>query len=220
MHLYHYSTTQYPELLTRRAAGASKKEIRESEKQRDRYKFIGAYVDHISFFFDPIPSRTLADIFKDGHHTWYRGNVLFEYVIDVDQFEADIGYAVMESLKKTSFMDQFIKEHNWVEDDPMLLAKYLKELDALSYQWGEQGYSLAGLKRQIELNVGKTKGTFLEASRREDFEEGRQRYATNVPHVMLYPKSGRANYSILNRLTIGSDTRTALVKPPLSSFHW
>ena len=218
--LYHYSGVRYPELLTKRQSGATAEEIRKSEKQRDRYGFIGAYVDHISFFFDPIPSKTLAKIFKDGHHTWYKGNVLYEYVVDVDQFESDLGYTVVESRKKTAFMDKFIAEHNWVDDDPVLLAKYLKALDALSVKWGEVGRSLDGLKKQISQNVGGTEKAYIDASKRADFEEGRQRYATNVPHVMIYPKAGKATTNEINRLTIGNDRRTPIVRPAPVSFKW
>jgi hypothetical protein len=220
MKLYHYSKTRFPELLTKRLSGASAEEIRKAEKQRDRYGFVGAYVDHLSFFFDPIPSKTVADIFKNDHHTWYKGSVLFEYVIDVNQFEADVGYAVTESRRKTAFMDKFVEEHNWVDDDPVLLARYLKELDVLEKQWGEVGRSLPGLKEQIALNVGGTKQAYIDASKRPDFEEGRQRYATNVPHVMVYPKSGKAQYTELNKLTIGSDARQAIVRAQSASFKW
>lgn len=218
--LYHYSSVRYPELLTKRQSGATADEIRKSEKQRDRLGLIGAYVDHISFFFDPIPSKTLADIFKNDHHTWYKGNVLFEYVIDVSQFDPELGYAVMESRRKTAFMDKFVEEHNWVEDDPVLLAKYLKELNELSVKWGEVGHSLDGLRQQMALNLGGTKQAYIDASKRPDFEEGRQRYATNVPHVMVYPKAGRASFVELNRFTIGSDTRTPVVRAQSASFKW
>lgn len=220
MFLYHYSKARYPELLTKRLSGASVEEIRQAEKQRDRYKFIGAYVDHISFFFDPIPSKTLADIFKNNHETWYKGNVLYEYVVDVDQFEPDVGYSIVESRNKTAFMDAFIKKHNWVEDDPVLLAKYLKELDELSRRWGEVGHSLEGLKNQIALNKDGTKQAYIAASKRADFEEGRHRYATNVPHVMVYPKAGRASFIEINRVTIGNDIRTPVVKTTPASFKW
>jgi len=220
MKLYHYSKARFPELLTKRLSGASAEEIRKSEKQRDRHGFIGAYVDHISFFFDPIPSKTLADIFKNDHHTWYRGNALFEYVVDVNQFEVDVPFSVVESRNKTAFMDKFIEEHNWVEDDPVLLAKYLKELAKLEVEWGELGHSLSGLKKQIAKNKGGTKQAYLDAAARADFEEGRQRYATNVPHVMVYPKSGRAAFSELNRLIIGNDTRTPVVRANPASFKW
>ncbi|MNI29819.1 hypothetical protein D3C76_89690 [compost metagenome] len=220
MKLYHYAKTRFPELLTKRLSGASAEEIRKSEKQRDKYGFIGAYVDHISFFFDPIPSKTLGDIFKNDHSTWYRGNTLYEYVIDLGQFESDLGYAVMESRNKTAFMDQFIAEHNWVDDDPVLLAKYLKELAVLEAKWGEVGHSLSKLKQQVALNVGKTQQAYLDAAARADFEEGRHRYATNVPHLMLYPRSGKAQYSELNQVTIGSDTRTPILRAKPASFKW
>lgn len=220
MYLYHYSKERYPTLLTKRRAGATIDEIRKSEKDQDRYRLVGAYVDHISFFFDPIPSKTVADIFGSNHHTWYKGNTLFEYVIDVDQFNLDVGYSVVESRNKTAFMDAFIKEHNWVDDDPALLALYLKQANKLAIDWGEDGRSLTGLKRQITLNVGKTKQAYIEASKRADFEEGRNRYATNVPHVMAYPATGEATYCMLNKVTIGNDARASVIKRPVSSLRW
>lgn len=220
MKLFHYSNRQFDVLKSKRLTTATSEEIRESEKQRDRHGFIGAYVDHISFFFDPIPSKTLSDIFKYDHHTWFTGNVLYEHVIDVDQFEQDIGYSVVESRKKTAFMDEFIRKHNWIDDDPVLLKKYLKELNRLSKQWGEVGHGLSNLKLQIKKNIGTTERAYIEASRRPDFEEGKQRYATNVPHLMIYPKSGKASISEINRLTIGDDKRIPLVKRMPTSYYW
>lgn len=221
MFIYHYSKELHPTLLTRRAQGVSAEEISNSEKQAVKFGLEGPYVDHLSFFFDPIPSVALARIFKDAEHkVWYKGNALYEYVIDTQQFDPKILYRVVESVKKTAHMDKFVKDNNWVDDDPELLLKYLAEINRLQRQWGELGESLSGLENQIRIHGGSTHQAFTAASRRPDFDEVKQKYAANVPHLMIYPKTGKAQVTAVNRLTIGSDIRQSIRRPVPSSLKW
>jgi len=206
--LYHYSKDFYPNLLTRRKSGkADAAEIKRAEESAKRLGLEGPYVDHISFFFDPIPADILPGLYGPDHAAWFKGNKLYEYVVDVDSLQRDLLYRVVESERKTAFMDKFVKDHNWVEDDPVLLMKYLKEIDALQRKWGELGRDWPEFKKQILQNQGKTRAAFIRASQREDFQEGRQRYATNVPHLMVYPTPGVIDYAEVNTVTLGSDRR-------------
>lgn len=219
--IYHYSKELYRDLLTPRRAGVSPDKIKAAVKQKKEYGLEGAYVDHISFFFDPIPSKTLASLFSPDHAVWFEGSKLIEYVVDVDQFEKDVLYRVVESKRKTAFMDKFVEENNWVEDNPKLLRKYLRELDILQREWGELASDLGLLKKQIREHSGKTEKFYKEASLRSDFEEGRKKYAANVPHLMIYPKSGRVRYLETNEVIIGSDARKPIYhRDPLTSFMW
>lgn len=213
MKLYHYSSEFWPELKTRRVSGiASNDEIRAADNSAAQKESHGSYIDHISFFFDPIPSKLLAELFGDGHRSWFKGNVLYEYVIDVDTLEAVIPYHVVESEARTKFMDYFVEKHNWVDDDPVLLKLYLKELKRLEISWGEFGVGLTRLKRQIERKRGKTEAAYLAASKRPDFEDGKQRYASNVPHLMIYPSGGIVSWESVNKVVIGSDKREPVNK--------
>lgn len=208
MKLYHYSQDFWPELKTRRVSGiASNDEIRKADQSAVQKESHGSYIDHISFFFDPIPAKLLGELFGSEHRAWFKGNELYEYVIDVDSLEAAIPYHVVESLRRTEFMDRFVEEHNWVEDDPVLLKRYLGELKRLEVKWGEFDKGLNHLKAQIKLNEGQTAENYLAASKREDFADGKHRYASNVPHLMLYPSGGIVAWETVNKVVIGSDKR-------------
>lgn len=221
MKLYHYAPDLFTSLQTRRKSGlATAVEIKRSEESAKKYLSEGAYVDHISFFFDPIPSKVLANIFGPTHRAWAKGTKLFEYVIDVPALGNDVLYRVVESARKTAFLDQFSKDHNWEDDDPVLLMKYTKEINALQRKWGELGTGLINLERQIALNVGKTEQAYVIASQREDFEWGREKYAANVPHLMVYPSSGEVAISSISSLVMGSDTRVPVKSAHPASFHW
>lgn len=213
MKLYHYSKEQYPILLTKRAAGGDRTPTR-----FDGYK--ESYNDHISFFFDPIPSKTVAKLFGRDHAVWYPGSVLYEYTIDTDQFERDLFYHVVESAKKTAYLDEFSTEHSWETDHPATLALWEKEILPRLVQWGEIGKSLAGLHKQIRLHQGTTEAAYLAARKRPDWADGKHRYASNVPHLMLYPRAGEARYGAVNRITIGSDLRTPVAMNKPTSFKW
>lgn len=198
MKLYHYSDTHYDVLMSRRASGLPAPEgVKVSED----------YLDHISFFFDPIPSKIMPEVFSKGHPFWYAGHRLYEHIIDVNELEDGIRFHVVESLRKTALLDQFEEEHNWVDDDPVLLRKWNNLIADETLKNGEAGRSRTRLKIQISKNTGITASCFIAASQREDFHFGYNKYAANVPHLMLYPESGKIIIREVNELKIGSDYR-------------
>lgn len=200
MNLYHYSAEQYPVLKTRRKLGLQPpKQVRDS-----------SYLDHISFFFDPIPSKTLSLIFGKNHPFWFEGNVIYEHVVDVSDLDKDVRFHVVESKQRTELLDQFAEENNWVKDDPALLAKWLILERRKNIEWGEIGYSRAGLEKQIKQHVGGTELAYIAASSRDDFEHGRNKYAASVPHLMIYPRSGEIPVRKVFKLKIGDDHRKEL----------
>lgn len=79
---------------------------------------------------------------------------------------------------------------------------------------GELGRSKTKLLRQMRLNKGKISNYFEKAFRSTDFEDNREKYAANVPHLMLYPKVGMAKVSAIKKVVLGDDRRYGL---PLSS---
>lgn len=221
MKLYHYAAELYTSLKTRRASGAaSPEEIKRAEAAAKRFHDEGAYVDHISFFFDPIPSKTLANIYGPNHRAWSKGNRLFEYVIDTKALNDDILYRVVESVRKTAYLDKFSEENNWEDDNPATLAKWVAEINALQRKWGELGNSRFGLELQIAANAGKTEQAYVIASQREDFAEGRDKYAANVPHLMVYPSSGTVAITSISSLIMGNDKRTPVTSATPTSFRW
>lgn len=198
MKLYHYSDTHYDVLLTRRMTGQAAPE---------GVKVSDDYLDHISFFFDPIPSKILPEVFSKGHPFWYTGHRIYEHIIDVNELEDGIRFHVVESLMKTKLLDEFSEEHNWVDDDPILLRKWENLIAGETLKAGEAGRSRTRLKIQISKNTGITASCFIAASQRDDFHYGYNKYAANVPHLMLYPEGGKIIVREVNELKIGSDFR-------------
>jgi hypothetical protein len=212
MLLYHYSKTRYPSLLTKRKVGLlSKEEIKKADSS-DRLNLLPghSYIDHVSFFFDPVPSVMLSRIFGITHPVWHTGSKLFEHIIDTTMLDDDVIYEIVESDKKTKLFDEFVEEHNWTYDDPKLLQQWKMLELRKKMEWGEIGRSRKGLELQIVENGGHLDKAFLKAYNRADFEENRMKYAANVPHVMIYPKGGEIEVIGVNSLTIGNNTRKHL----------
>lgn len=208
LRLYHYSDKLYPSLQTRRKSGlATREEIKKAETDAKQYSSPGPYVDHISFFFDPLPLDILPTLYAPEHQVWFKGNRLYEYMVDVEGLPRDLTYHVVESVRKTAYRDRFIKTHNWVDDDPVLLSKYLKELKGLQLKWGELGRDWFMFKKKIRDHRGTTRDAYIKARQRDDFEEGRHRYASNVPHLMLYLQDGEVQYSAVNTVIVGHTKR-------------
>jgi len=203
MYIYHYSNEKHPVLLTRRKQGIDPPK---------NASVGGNYVDHISFFFDPIPSKTIASIYGSFHPVWRKGNTLVEHVINVATLDKDIMFHVVESINKTKLFDEFVEENNWVYDDPVLLEKWKILENKNTVKWGEIGKGLKLLEIQVKKNKGITELAYINASRRNDFEENKMKYAANVPHLMLYPKQGEIVVDHFNLVTIGNEKRTVLAE--------
>lgn len=201
MKLYHYSTAQYPVLLTRRKTGQPTPEgVNVSDN----------YLDHISFFFDPIPSRIMPEVFSKGHHFWFAGNRIFEHVIEVNELEDNIRYLVVESKREDelwnrSMQRKFKKAEG--KDRERLLKEWHDLIASEKIRWGESGSGRHELKKQIRKNMGSTSLSYIAASTRDDFEDGYNKYAANVPHLMIYPSEGEVPVREVFELKIGSDYR-------------
>ncbi len=212
MILYHYSKGLYPELLTKAESGSMTPiqiKLARQESRRKGY-FDLPYCDHISFFMEPIPSQLLGELFKD-HPVWFKGNSLYEYLVDVSKLPLEIPYRVVESARKTELLDKFTLENNWVEKDPELLEKWLLLKDTKTREWGETGNRRSELVKQIVANQGIIEDAYRSSVQRYDFEDNKTKYAANVPHLMLYPPTGRITPSKIRALTIGYDRRRDVI---------
>lgn len=214
MKLYHYAANPFEYLKTKRLQGGmTADQIKEAEVRSQRLGTIAPYIDHISFFFDPLPMTLLAEIFKvngkykEPHRVWVKGNVLYEHVIETDSLDPHCLWEVVESLKSIAFFDDFVEKHNWVDDDPAILKLYLEKAKENAIAWGERGNGLPGLMRQIKANQNVTEKAYQAAWRRQDFAENRMKYAASVPHLMFYPRGGEVPVSQINKVTVGNAKR-------------
>ena len=205
MKLYHYSEDLYPILKTRSAVGGlTPADIKEAKETAEYRHAPGLYVDHISFFFDPIPLKLLGSIYGKENTTWFNGNVLNEYIVDVTTLENDILFHIVESPESVALVDSTTDE-NW-EDDSFKRTFFKTKYD-LQIRLGEIGNGRVKLEKQIIKYHNQTEHYYRLASKRSDFKENITKYAANVPHVMMYPKSGTVKIESVNIVTIGNDTR-------------
>lgn len=210
MLLYHYSSELYDSLKTRRVSQTfSDKELESIQKTFEFRGSPGTYIDHISFFFDPLPSKTVGNVFKNvGHAEWEIGNVMYEYVVDVRDIPVELAYEIVESPVDI----QTLEDTDWIYDDPEFTRNYLKVMSERKKRTGEVGYDSHGLLKQMRKFKGLTERYYLQAPTLRTWENGQFKYAANVPHLMLYPKGGIVNYRKVNTITIGSDIRTPVSK--------
>jgi len=211
--LYHYSKELYPELLTKAASGTMApieiKLARLNARRQMPWPSL-PYCDHISFFFEPIPSEVMDGIFGKGHPVWFKGSELYEYTVDLEDIPEKSPYYVAESPQRTQLFDNFVEEKNWVEDNPDLLWEWLMLESRMQRSWGEVGDNPHELEKQAKLYAkpGTLATAYLKASLREDFKDNFTKYASCVPHLMLYPVKGVVQYESVSRLVIGSKVRT------------
>lgn len=207
LYLYHYSTSLYNTLKTKATSGVlERREVLLERKRANKSIEKLAYCDHISFFFEPIPSKLLSELFTE-HPFWFKGNKIYEYIIEIKSLKNKIDYHVVESENKTLLYDNFVFENNWIEDDVILLDKYIQLENKMLYEWKEKGDSLKELMIQAKKHQGIIELAYKKAVNRYDFEENKNKYAANVPHIMLYPLNGEIIPLRIKELIIGSDKR-------------
>ncbi len=183
MLLYHYNTASLPVLKTKALQGiVSKKEMADAMKSTKIRGGVAPYFNHISFFFDPLP-RDIASIIGNGHEVWYKGNVLYEHVVEVKDLEP-FQYVLMETPGHFKEAEQF----DWDVNDPAIYATYHRHLNDRRRQVGEIGTGKRELEKAIKPYLGKTREAYMNrpAQDNEDF----QKYAAHVPHLMIYPEKG------------------------------
>lgn len=213
MKLYHYSKEMRPVLLSKAASGSMtpiQVKLERQEARRSAFYTL-PYCDHISFFFSPISSYLLPKIFPADHPVWKKGTKLYEHVVDTATLPATIEYMVVESVKRTTLFDQFVKDHNWYEDDPKLLEEWLLWEDEHLRKWHEKGNKKHELEGKIYENMHSTNSAFLNAAQRDDRKDNEYKYASCVPHVMLYPPEGRIVPQEIHSLVMGNEGRSLVI---------
>lgn len=207
MLLYHYSKERYSSLKTKRLTQKfTTGELRRIEQRSKDREYVGQYIDHISFFFDPIPSKLVSGLFGKDHSVWVEGTVLYEYVINLKDVEGFLAYEVVESPLEVEILTAL----EWDYANPDFAKQYFKDRAVRSLANGETGFHITGLIGQYKKYSGKISDYITRAVRHPDFQENRLKYAAGVPHLMLYPNGGKVHYRGVNRIVIGKESRVAL----------
>ncbi len=196
-YLYHYSKERYDVLKTRLAQSI----VTDEEKQagilraKETYR-LAPYYEHISFFLEPIPLDILGAIYGKNHHTWYPGNELYEYKIDINKLGV-FKFELVESPEATKFYYD-------PKNDSLTLEEYYKELYKLRLRLNEIGYDKQSLIKVCSSMLGLTRSCYLQIPSRPNWNEIKDKYAATVPHVMLYPKTGIVKYESITKVKVGS----------------
>ncbi len=219
MKLYHYSSTLYPVLLTRRRSAPmlrrmegnsdsggllTQTQYEQSVKEAERYSDVGSYYDHVSFFFEPLPLDKMGDHFNNFHDFWFNGHLIYEHVVDTRNLPKDMRYDIVETptinpwWEKNGFADNVSKDER---------LRVFAALRKFKEQIGEIGFDLQSFERAAK-QFGK--GAFDAYKKQKAsplWEEGKAKYAAGVPHVMIYSEKGRFPVSSVSSCTIGSNKR-------------
>lgn len=199
MLLYHYSKEKRPMLLTlerqnKVSASERVKEEKEYVKACKLYGYIrpGYYFEHISFFFERPPLENMSSFYGPGHQVWYKGNELYEHVVDSSKIGSFL-YEIVESPEKTE-----IYYNNSLSD-----KEYFERLGSLMNKNLYVGKNNALLEEALKPLLGTTEEYFKLLKTRSNFEEIRNKYAATVPHLMVYPIVGQIKPSTITKVTIG-----------------
>lgn len=205
MKLYHYSKEFYDCLKTKRQQNVlTKEEIKQADELKEDDLLKKAYIDHISFFFDPIPLVLLPLLYKGQNDVWFKGNTLIEYTIESDTLESNVFYYVTETPNDLKEIDK-IDDYKW-DNDPNYSKLYFENKIKRKIKEHEIGSSLTELNKQINKYKGTTENNYLLASKRKDFDYNIRKYAASVPHVMIYPSKGIINYESTRKVVMGKES--------------
>lgn len=180
MLIYHYAAKPFRTLLTLRQQGV-KENIADPSGPHP-------YIDHISFFVDPVPVEIMGFLFSGmDHRVWRAGNTLYQHVVDTRRI-GPFDYMLVETPLDYRFMDE-----RWPADIELSKTereKYFADLYKEKRQQGLIGSGALELEKAASSFVGGTRTAFINRSRVND-ESEMKRYATGVPHVLVYPRGGK-----------------------------
>jgi hypothetical protein len=184
--IYHYSETLYHTLLTRRRQGF--KETNNIPEINGR-----SYLDHISFFIEPIPLDILPSLHHNKHPFYQNNKSIYEYVISTEELSGCF-YHLTESPEKTKLL----------YDKTITDEQYYEKIERVNEKLNYTGTDIVKLEKLIEKFTGTTRAYFINVPKLPNYEELKTKYAPTVPHLMIYPKNGEIKYNNVSFKTMGN----------------
>lgn len=199
MYLYHYSSEPREVIKSLRKSGTmTDKELEERNRKYSSPTSFGQYIDHISFFFDPIPSKLLPTIFPPSHKSWFHGNVLYEHQVDLRSMGTHVPYKLTEGFDETAMYLDYL-------DGTETVDSFLARRKRLMLKQKKMGDDVHDLLKIVVNHKGKTKGAFEKAPTIRNWNP--ELYACYVPHLMLYPNGGEVQVKSVHRVVLGDPKR-------------
>lgn len=201
MQLFHYSVERYGTLKTREKQGTVTEEDRQKDIQehQDYYNKMGIdrpgfYFEHISFFFERPPLERMSKVFPSGHDFWFKGNRVFEHIVD----SSSIGSFDFEIVE---FPEKYDLYYNDNIDTATYVVKLKEATESLGYIGkGNKALELAVVNNKL---LNKTGHYYDLLKSRPNFDKIKNKYAATVPHVMLYPSTGIVRPFKIQQVVIG-----------------
>ncbi len=146
------------------------------------------YRRSVSMFLEPIP-RNLASIFNGEHQFWKPGIELWEYTIDSRDLPKKIPFKLHESPE---VIDLIYNKQDWdsAKENPKLVEKYSNDIDRLMFELGLSGEGIAHMEvaaRKYNRGIEKYYREAYELHKKYPEDKILQKYASCVPHFMIYP---------------------------------
>lgn len=190
MKLYHYAKEPYLTLRTsRQTVERSPEQVKKIEQFYREAGYEHSYLDHISFFFDPLPSDlgSLYDAEVDDHPLWFKGSRL--WVHEIETLNLEFAFDVVESPEQMAFIEKFW-EPEFAKDREGKLD-YLRREREMLRQIGyvrPMGKNSNELSKVLRPMLGKTREAYLHLLDHGESQDLLTMYAPTVPHLWLYPK--------------------------------
>lgn len=195
IYIYHYSTKKIKNISTLRTRNRFTPEEDISFNYLAKKHYMpNSYLDHISFFFEPLPLKQMPDFF-DNHPFWAKGQKVYEYKIPLDEF-LNCPYVIVETAIDTMLYDNI---NDWVFNHFKGTYFYTKGLISKLFH---QGIGIKSLSCKIKRFKGITLKSYISVSQNEHYRKS-EKYASRVPHIMAYPPSGFVNYESFKLCVIG-----------------
>lgn len=198
MLLYHYAKERYTTLLTLEKQGKlTKKDKEEAHKDYvEKYKEtrvmpLGYYYEHISFFIKRPPIENISEYFDD-HFIWYKGNELYEHVVE----SKDIGSFMYEIVEHPEHNELFY--NNRIGDKTFYERQAEVEIDNLYRGKDNEMFEIGVSNIDGDIN-----NNFVLLKSRPNFSKLNTLYAGTIPHVMIYPVLGKIKPLSIKKVVVG-----------------
>lgn len=182
MYLYHYSDEKHKVIQSLQTRNAK---VTGDRLKLDAGGVLPPYSTSISFFLNTVPDN-LPSILKGEHRFWQPKN-LFEYRVDLSTLPDDIIYYIAETPPWVKFTDKF----DWSKaNDPEVRKSYMKEIRSWELETGLIGQGKDKLAKVAKDFTGSLASYYAKAyataEKEGELEHFLTKYATYVPHVMIY----------------------------------
>ena len=193
--LYHYSAEKHSVLKSIEKQNKLTHEDKEKwDKLAREFGRMGAYYQHISFFFEPIPLDIISKVFSGQHPVWYSGNVLYEHKVSIDDL-GEFSYELVESPEVTELY--YNPRYDNYSD-----KEWIKLKNKITQENGYTSNTPEELINAISKNIGSVRDAYIQLPHRLNFQDIKLKYAATVPHLMIYPKSGMDNVTSVSKVVI------------------